>query len=534
MSRLALLSLALASAVAAQPNIRPGTDVTNTLGSLGSPSPTSGGRFGTFPNGQQSWGVTTTSCNVGTVNVPWLRDMNVDHPQIGMWMYREYNGRLEQISLFTGVKHGFTSTNSPGCGNCPGGAGTSLVIGCTDTYGASLNYSHTYMAPPSEIDPWTGLWTSRGSHFDRGFPEAAPPQNNDNVRSPISFPSSNPGYRNLVWDAGLNVTGATFWVSAYYVVNGEPDGNRENNFATQRFTASWTGSQWSWGTAGGHVQRPVVYLWSGATVGHANNNNGADGRFYVAVKVTGPTNGTYHYEYVVMNRDNRGDGAAFRIPVCSTATVSNISFRDPDMTPGNDWTISRNAYELVFNAPAGNANDLTWGNLYNFSFDCDVAPSTATVSVDQAVVGAGAHPAVHVVSSAPVSARNIGLGAGCSAATVPALAGTGSASIGNSSFVLETTNVAAGSSNLFVLSAGATNLSLPPCTIYTDPAQILIVAAITANGSGVARLPLEVPANGALDGASLVVQTAEVQVGGAFLGQADLSNGLRVKLGSCN
>ena len=205
--------LGLPVLAAAQQNVRPGTNVSlSNLGGVASPS---GAHTGTFPNGLQSFGVSTTSCNVGSVNVPWLADMNIDHPQIGMWIYREYQGRFEQISLFNGVKHGFTSTNSPGCGSCPGGAGTSLVMGCSDTYGASLNYSHTYMAPPSEINPWLATWTSRGSHFDRGYPVQNPPADTDNVRSPINFTNPNQGYRNQVFDSGLNVTGATFWISGY-------------------------------------------------------------------------------------------------------------------------------------------------------------------------------------------------------------------------------------------------------------------------------------------------------------------------------
>jgi hypothetical protein len=531
MRKLALLStLGLGVALAAQPNIRPGTNVTNTLGSIGSPT---GGRTGTYPNGEQAWGVTTTSCNTGTVNVPWLRDMNVDHPQMGMWMYRLYNGRLEQISKFIGVKHGFTSTNSPGCGSCPGGAGTSLVIGCTDTYGASLNYSHTYMAPPSEINPWTGVWVSRGSHFDRGFPVVAPPGDTDNVRSPIGFSSTQHGYRNLVWDADLNVTGATFFVSAYYNVIGEPDGNRENNFATQQFTTTWNGSMWTWGGISAHDQKPAIYRWTGATVTSATNNNGDDGRFYVAVRVTGPVAGMYHYEYVVMNRDNNREGGALRIPVCSTATVSNIAFRDVDKVGATDWTITRNGYEIVFTAPAGHVNNLTWGNMYNFSFDCDMAPSNGTVSVVQAKAGPG-HDSVNVGTQVPLNARNVTLGVGCGIVTPPVLAGTGAAIIGNSSFAVTASNVAAASSNMFILSGGSVSLPIGPCTVFVDPARILTVLNINATALGVATLPLGVPNNGALDGATVTVQSVEVQTGGAFSGVADFSNGLQVKLGSCN
>jgi hypothetical protein len=524
-------ALALAAALTAQPNLRPGTDVSNTLGSVGSPPAASGGRFGTYPNGQQAWGVATTSCNVGTINVPWLRDMNVDHPEMGMWMYRELDGRFEQVSLFRGVKHGFTSTNSPGCGSCPGGAGTSLVVGCTDTYDATLNYSHTYMAPPSEINPWTGLWTSRGSHFDRGFPVQSPPLDTDNVRSGINFPNSNPGYRNLVWDSELNAPGAIYWVSGYYVVIGEPDARRENNFDTRRFAASWGGTQWSWSTpVTTHYQQPAIYRWTGATVNSATNG-ADDGRMYVAVKVTGPNaNGRYRYEYAVFNRDNNREGGAFRIPVCAGAQVGNLLFRDPDHTPGNDWVFSRTATHLVWTAPAGHVNNLTWGNLFNVGFDCDVSPAAGSVLVDQAKAGPGA-AAVTVASNCPLDARNLFLGAGCGAPTAPVLTANGPALVGNSSFAVQVSDVAAASTNVFLFSANTANLLLAPCRVYVVPAAMLLTLSIGANASGVATLPIPVPNNAVLDGAWFALQAAELQSGGAYGGMVDFSCGLKVKIG---
>ncbi len=527
------LAASVAASLVAQPNVRPGTDVKNTISGISSPFSSSGGRFGTFPNGHQTFGVTTTSCNVGTVNVPWLVDMNVDHPQMGMFLYRDYNGRFEQVSLFQGVKHGFVSTNSPGagCGTCPGGAGTSLVIGCTDTYDSSLNYDHFFLAPPSEINPWTGLWTSRGSHFDRGFPVVAPPQNTDNVRSPINF-GTTAGYRNLVWDSELNVAGATFWYSGVYVVLGEPEAVRENNFDTQRFTTSWSGTQWTWTVTGAHFGTPAIYRWAGATINSATNGTD-DGRFYVGVKVTGPTNGVYRYEYAVFNRDNNRQGGAVRIPVCSGATINNILFRDPDQTAGNNWTVSRTATELVFTAPTANANNLVWGNLFNFGFDCDASPAAGNVSVDQALPGPGG-ASVAVASNCPLDARNLFLGPGCGTPTPPRLAANDQARIGNSTFALNVSNVAAGSTNVIMLSLLPANISLGACTVYIDPAQVLLTTSITADGSGVATLPMPVPNTPFLDGGSFAAQAAEMQVGGVFNGQFDFSSGLKVKIGIRN
>lgn len=522
----------LLSIAQAQGNVRPGTNVSlSTLGGIGSPTDS---RNGTFPAGTQSWGISTTSCNVGTVGVPWLARMNIDHPSIGMFMYREYQGRFEQISLFKGVKHGFTSTNSGGCTpSCPGGAGTSLVIGCSDTYGASLNYSHSWMAPPSEIDPWTGIWTSVGSHFDRGYPPVSGAQATDNVLSPINYPAGNQGHRNLVYDSLLNVTGATFWVSGYYNVIGEPDANRENNFATRTFTRTWGGTTWSFSVSGTMYPTPAIYRWAGATVNSASNGNN-DGRFYVAVKVTGPSAGLYHYEFAVFNRDNTRQGGQVRIPVCSGASVSNLWFGDPDDAAGNDWTATRTPTEIVFTAPAGNTNNLVWGNLFNFAFDSDAAPATANVNVDEALAGAGL-ASVAVASSCPMDLRNVYLGAGCGTPSAPTLGANGPALLGNAAFALSSANVGAGSSNFFIVSLLDTVLPVGGgCTIYVDPAAVFFGDGATANGSGVATLPMPVPNTPALNSATLTVQAVEFQLPSGSFGNLDLTNGLKIKLGTGN
>ena len=83
--------------------------------------------------------------------------------------------------------------------------------------------------------------------------------------------------------------------------------------------------------------------WSGATVTEGSNGGTGtlsdfDGRFLVGVKVTGPVNGMWHYEYAVQNLDNSRGGASFRLPVCPSARVENFGFRDIDLDAANDWT----------------------------------------------------------------------------------------------------------------------------------------------------------------------------------------------------
>src|SRR5437667_365 len=65
------------------------------------------GRLGTFPNGMNGIAVATTVCNQGTVEVPWFQAMNVAHPKIAFLIASVRNGRIEQLSDRSAVKHGF-------------------------------------------------------------------------------------------------------------------------------------------------------------------------------------------------------------------------------------------------------------------------------------------------------------------------------------------------------------------------------------------------------------------------------------------
>src|SRR5262249_13306667 len=55
--------------------------------------------------------------------------------------------------------------------------------------------------------------------------------------------------------------------------------------------------------------------------------------------------------------------------------------------PLNQWTFTRAANEIAFTAAAGNALD--WNTIYNFWFDCSVAPVSGPVRIDEARPGPG-------------------------------------------------------------------------------------------------------------------------------------------------
>ncbi|HET9888025.1 MAG TPA: hypothetical protein VFR10_10975, partial [bacterium] len=75
------------------------------------------GRTGSFPNGMLGLAFATTSCNVGTLDVPWHAPMQQDHPTIGMALYRIMNDRLEMIGQ-SWCKHGFFALSSSQCTQC--------------------------------------------------------------------------------------------------------------------------------------------------------------------------------------------------------------------------------------------------------------------------------------------------------------------------------------------------------------------------------------------------------------------------------
>lgn len=395
-----LVSVPFGGDALAQSNVIPGTDV--KLGSLGSLN--NWGRNGTFPNGVSGISFSTTSCNVGSVDVPWEAPMEADHPFIAFMILRESNGRLEQISDYSFVKHGFYALSNSQCTPCqnPNNTGLELGVGCSDTYSSNNNGDQYWLGPPQEIDPWLGTWDPVCSHFDMGEPSVGPPNDCNGIRS-LSVSQAQAlgpvGHRINVLDADLDVAGADFWYAGSYIIRGEPVGNRVNNMGSRRMLAGWSGSSWSLAASGSFQEGTPLQRWSGVTV--AGSSNGADdGHFYVGVTSEDLGGGLYHYEYAVHNQDNQRGGGGLRIPLAPGATVSNASFRDIDQDGANDWSIQQVGAELVFST---GSNPIQWNTIYNFSFDVDAAPVSGTVQVDQFLAGAG-QPSVGVVLTTPEGA----------------------------------------------------------------------------------------------------------------------------------
>jgi hypothetical protein len=498
-------------------------------------------RTGTFPTGVQAIGAWTTCCNPGSVRIPFTAAMNPNHGFIHYIVARQSDGRLVQISDRAYVKHTFGSNNDPStCGSCAGPGDVNFVeVGCADTYANSQAVDHFNLGPPDEIDPWLGTWNPVGSYFDRGDPDVGSPNNHDGVRS-LTTTQANTlnlaiNHAMRVYDVDLNVPGASFYWQSGYLVPHESDATRGDNIGSHQFNAVWNGStNWNFTDVGTMLAGTILQRWSGASITSATNGPD-DGRFYVAVKVTGPTNGIYHYEYAIHNRDNNRGCGAFHIPVCPEAQVTNFGFHDVDQIATNQWSAAKSGNEILFQTIALQPNPLKWNSIFNFWFNCDAAPLTGNVSLDQYAIGPGALT-IAIPSTTPTGTYNVNLGPGCGNPTAPSLFGVGSpdrGTLGNATFGLRCIGNPPNAACGFVLSlADGTTLLAPGCTLYSASTNVAGPVMSFADATGVAAIPLAVPNVAAFEGTHLDFQMVNFATGGALLGGFNLSNGLRVRVGS--
>ena len=495
-------------------------------------------RTGTFPNGVMGIGAWTTCCNPGTDRIPFIAAMNPNHGYIHYIVARESQGRFVQISDRAYVKHTFGSNNNLStCGTCLNSPGdvNYVEIGCSDTYANSQSVDHFNLGPPDEVNPWLGTWVAACSYFDRGEPAGAASTLCDGVRSLTSTQSTALNtainHATRVYDADLNVAGATFYWQAGYIIPGEAEALRTNNFGSRQFSAVWATTNWTFADVGAMVQGPILSRWSGATV--TSNTNGADdGRYYIGVKVTGPTNGKYHYEYSVHNRDNKRGMGAFHIPVCPDAQASGFGFKDVDTNPVNQWTAAKLGSEVVFTVSGTNA--LRWNSIYNFWFDCDAAPVGGPALLDQFDLGQGALT-MSVNTTTPGGLYNQVLGAGCGV-NAPALFAVGSpnrATIGNATFGVTSRSNPASVPCGFLISFADGITSVGGCDVYTaDTSSLLGPLMAFSDASGIATLSLSIPNIVDFEGMHIDMQAINIATGGALLGNFNLSNGLRIRVGN--
>ena len=105
--------------------------------------------------GTSAYAFATTACNVGDDELLWIAQSS-DHPVVAHGLYRFEDGRFEQLG--TGwAKHGFAAIQLDLCCDCvPAASISSLGVGCSDPYSASLNGAQSTLGPRVEVDAFSG------------------------------------------------------------------------------------------------------------------------------------------------------------------------------------------------------------------------------------------------------------------------------------------------------------------------------------------------------------------------------------------
>ena len=353
--------------------------------------------------GNIAW-YTMFSGNPPNYNPPYKNDQ---HPFLIWNVYRiNADGSIEQIGR-SGVKHAFFNSDYSCLDSC--NDNHSLGRGCQDEYGTGNNDSPQDMGPRSEIVPATGVWGRCGSIWDPSCTGNEQPNGNNSWTQRLQMHESQ-------LDPALN-PGATYRFEAWYVAR--DDINIYNSMKSSPITPTWSAGSHLWvpvrPNPNGERLGPAIDRWVDPTNPPANSMNtelaSSEGHVKVAVKVTDNGNGTWTYQYAVMNLDfaravvqsgtagssedprvlsNKGFDR-FSVPV--GAAVTAATFKDGEVSQSNDWTFSNaNGTASWYATPQGiftstaaarGKPTLDWGTLYSFSFVANSAPisSTATLHV---------------------------------------------------------------------------------------------------------------------------------------------------------
>ncbi len=339
---------------------------------------------GTGPiNGIRAYSVATTSCNQGTQPLDWFVGPNPRHPVIGQSVYRYMDGRFEHLGQ-SWLKHGFCALQGgiclnelPGCSPTCGGCCSSLGVGCSDPYSQTRNGQFGNMGPKREINPHMG--TNLGNH--------AFAQGNTTLRGRIQV-------RHSDLDPALN-PGAVYYVEGQYVAQDDAqfgDMTNDNNNASYRRVNVNPGNFNMTGSGGTVRREPALSAWRQIdnTVSQVNIDVEGDGRYILSSKASDNGDGTWHYEYALLNLNADRGARSFSVPMEPGVIASNMGFHDVDYHSGDpydgtDWAVAEGGNSLEWStqtfAQNQNANAIRWSTMYNFRFDANTGPKAGEITM---------------------------------------------------------------------------------------------------------------------------------------------------------
>ena len=350
----------------------------------------------TSAGGIEAFSIGTTSCNIGTFWLNWLQAPNTNHPVIGQNFFRlrreagGYN-TFEQLGQ-SWLKHGFFALSENACcNNCSGTDGTHLGVGCSDPYNSTRNASQAGLGPKWQVNATTGV------HIH----PIANPSFSGSVARRLQIKTADLE----VSDGAQPITSQPrFYAEGQYIAADDAaNGNKNNNASHRPMAVSGSGTAWTFTQIGTtQRQQPGIRAWKDfdPTVTETDvivdEEAGWTALVIVAAQATDLGGGVHHYEYAVQNLNSDRSVGSFKVPVSPYATITNAGFHDVDYhssdgsgnitTDGTDWfnTVDGGTIQWVaVNVAPADDNALRWGTLYNFRFDCDLAPTSGDVTLGQ-------------------------------------------------------------------------------------------------------------------------------------------------------
>ncbi|MDP1661303.1 MAG: PPC domain-containing protein [Phycisphaerales bacterium] len=374
-------------------------------------------------SGVRSFSVGSNSWNIGDVPAEWQAS-NQLHPAIAQQLYRVKDGRFEQVGM-SWLKHGFASTNSgdfPDIGPCsqPPSGGAQLGVNCSDLYGSGLNGGRSYLGPRFDPNPTTGVFTYPWTPLVGTYSGTDPVARRIVALDTDVAPASN--------------AGAMYFVDCVYTTQDDAQwGHSRNNYSARMVNAatlvsgpSFVGNTYRRTTAlelfgmidptltvssvDMHEQSmSVTDRWRhwtptlGAAVLPAGqwvtSTKDQHTRFLVGSRAVDNGNGTFDYEYAVMNINSQRAGGSFAVRLPAGASPANIGFRAPVYHSGDrvlnnpwlnnagtggkmQWSVDPTTANVQVPGMTGTRlfgpNALLYGTLYNYRFTSAAAPATGT------------------------------------------------------------------------------------------------------------------------------------------------------------